>query len=196
MFDDLLRTDLGLRPPQAVIVVPERDSDAIGRIDQAAGSHRSRPALRNKRPAGETWCVRQEVELSRSRAFLVWQGDCELFVRPSRSPTNFPKTPSSPQSDLAHEPLEDSHKVEVLGEVTDKSEQVLELGLLNYPGEQLSGLGTGFTFVVDPLRLRTRTIMRYPATEQVRRRAIAGQCEAPRCRHVHSSPSAAGSGPC
>jgi hypothetical protein len=191
MFDDLFKTDLGRHPAQGVIVAPERDADAIDCIDQAAGSHRSQPALLYKRLAGETWCVCQEVELSRSRAVLVCQGECESLERASRSPTNFPKTPSGPQSDFAHEALEDSHDVEVLCAVTDISEQVLELGLLSYPGEQLSELGTGFTFVGELLSQRTWTMMRYPATEQVRRQAIAGQCEAPRCRHVHSSPSAA-----
>lgn len=106
-----------------------------------------------KDPAARLWYARKAVEHGWSRSVLVHWIESDLYKRQGRAATNFERTLSAPQSDLARETLKDPYTFEFLTLAEEAKEKELEEGLLAHIRKFLIELGAGFAFVGQQVHL-------------------------------------------
>jgi predicted nuclease of restriction endonuclease-like (RecB) superfamily len=92
------------------------------------------------------WYAHSAIEHGWSRNVLTIHIDRVLYAAKGAALTNFQTTLPAPQSDLAHEVLNDPYKLDFLGVGDDVAERELERGLVEHIREFLLELGQGFTF--------------------------------------------------
>jgi predicted nuclease of restriction endonuclease-like (RecB) superfamily len=100
-----------------------------------------------KAPAQREWYARQTIENGWSRSVLAHQIENGLFARQGRALTNFSRTLSTAQSDLAQEVIKDPYSFEFLSLSADMEERDLERGLIEHLRSLILELGKGFAFV-------------------------------------------------
>lgn len=93
------------------------------------------------------WYARKLVELGWSRLVLEHQIESGLINRQGKAITNFSKTLSSSQSDLAHEMLKDPYLFDFLSVGEEAHERDVERALVKHITSFLLELGAGFSFV-------------------------------------------------
>ncbi|MBU1122361.1 MAG: DUF1016 family protein [Candidatus Omnitrophica bacterium] len=91
--------------------------------------------------------IKKTIQNGWSRDVLVHQIESGLFSRQGKALTNFKKTLSEKQSDLARELMKDPYHFDFLGISEKVSERELENALLSKLKEFLIELGVGFSFV-------------------------------------------------
>ena len=106
-----------------------------------------------KDPADRLWYVQQTIEHGWSRNVLVHQIESGLYQRQGKAITNFDRTLTSPQSDLARSLLKDPYVFDFLSLRPEAQEHDLERALLHHLREFLLELGKGFAFVGEQYRL-------------------------------------------
>ncbi|MCC7142225.1 MAG: DUF1016 family protein [Candidatus Eisenbacteria bacterium] len=108
---------------------------------------------RVKDPTEREWYVRATIEHGWSRAVLDYQLDTGLYRRQGKSVTNFARTLSTPQSELAQQVLKDPYNFDFLGLGNEAHEREVHRGLLKHLREFLVELGAGFAFVGSEVHL-------------------------------------------
>lgn len=98
-------------------------------------------------PVEREWYARQTIEHGWSRNVLLHQIESGLYRRHGKAVTNFERTLSAPQSELARQLLKDPYAFDFLALGEDALERDLERGLLNHIRQFLLELGVGFAFV-------------------------------------------------
>ncbi len=106
-----------------------------------------------KNPAERIWYIQQTIEHGWSRNVLVHQIESGLYHRKGKAITNFDRTLSAPQSDLAREMLKDPYVFDFLGLTEDIRERELEKQLIARIRDFLLELGVGFAFVGSQVHL-------------------------------------------
>jgi predicted nuclease of restriction endonuclease-like (RecB) superfamily len=106
-----------------------------------------------KDTAQREWYIRQTIAAGWSRNVLVMQIESGLYHRQGKSETNFSRTLSAPQSDLANEILKDPYNFDFLTLAGDVRERELHRGLLVHLRQFLIELGVGFAFVGDQFHI-------------------------------------------
>jgi predicted nuclease of restriction endonuclease-like (RecB) superfamily len=99
------------------------------------------------------WYLRQVVEHGWSRNVLVHQVESGLYDRRGQAVTNFGRTLSAPESDLAIELLKDPYHFSFIGLGPAVEERELERALLAHVRDFLLELGVGFALVGTQYRL-------------------------------------------
>lgn len=94
------------------------------------------------------------VENNWSRAVLINQVESGLFDRIGRATTNFSKTLTEPQSELAKDTLKDPYKLDFLDLGEKIVERDIERQLVKHITSFLLELGTGFSFVGQQVGLK------------------------------------------
>lgn len=100
-----------------------------------------------KDQAQRLWYAAKTLEHGWSRAVLTVQIESDLFGRKGKAVTNFPRTLSLPQSDLAQQSLKDPYLFDFLTLHAEAVERDLETGLVEHIQKFLLELGAGFAFV-------------------------------------------------
>jgi len=93
------------------------------------------------------WYMQKTIEQGWGRSVLDLMIDNRAHERQGKAITNFPKTLSQPQSDLAQETLKDPYVFDFLSLRDEYNERVLEQGLIDHVQKFLMELGAGFAFV-------------------------------------------------
>lgn len=93
------------------------------------------------------WYVQQTIESGWSRSMLEVWIESDLYRRKGRAISNFKKTLTSPQSDLAEQTLKDPYNFSFLALDKKYREHELEQGLMDHLQKFLLELGDGFAFV-------------------------------------------------
>jgi predicted nuclease of restriction endonuclease-like (RecB) superfamily len=91
--------------------------------------------------------MQKTIEQGWGRSVLDLMIDNRAHERQGKAITNFPKTLSQPQSDLAQETLKDPYVFDFLSLRDEYNEHVLEQGLIDHVQKFLMELGAGFAFV-------------------------------------------------
>ncbi|MDO8757346.1 MAG: PDDEXK nuclease domain-containing protein [Elusimicrobiota bacterium] len=99
------------------------------------------------------WYAREVIKHGWKRDILVHQLKSGLYERQGKAVTNFPRTLSPEQSDLAREILKDPYDLEFLGLTGDADERVVESGIVARIQRFLLELGVGFAFIGRQARL-------------------------------------------
>jgi len=94
-----------------------------------------------------TWYAARAIENGWSRNVLVHQIESGLHRRQGQALTNFARTLSPPQSELAQQLLKDPYTFDFLTLSEEALERDLERGLLEHIRKFLLELGVGFAFV-------------------------------------------------
>jgi predicted nuclease of restriction endonuclease-like (RecB) superfamily len=102
---------------------------------------------RIKNPKEREWYISQTVENGWSRNVLVHQIESGLYRRQGKALTNFARTLSRSQSDLARETLKDPYMFDFLSLGREAEERDLQQALLQHLRDFLLELGVGFAFV-------------------------------------------------
>lgn len=98
-------------------------------------------------PEERIWYLEQASAFGWSRSVLTVQIETCLHKRQGRALTNFQRTLSSPESDLARETLKDPYVFDFLTISPDVQERELERGLIDHLQSFLLELGAGFAYV-------------------------------------------------
>lgn len=93
------------------------------------------------------WYARKVVEKGWSRPVLEHQIDSGLIHRQGKAVTNFEKTLTAPQSELASEMLKDPYLFDFLSVGDEAHEREIERELVKHITSFLLELGAGFSFV-------------------------------------------------
>ncbi len=93
------------------------------------------------------WYVSQTIENGWSRSVLETWIESNLYQRQGKAVTNFKKTLSAPQSDLAEQTIKDPYCFDFLMLRKKFDEKELEDGLIEHIQKFLLELGAGFAFV-------------------------------------------------
>lgn len=93
------------------------------------------------------WYARQTLAHGWSRAVLTVQIETRAHARAGKAVTNFRRTLSPPQSDLAQQALKDPYTFDFLALSAEARERDLEKGLVGHIQKFLLELGVGFAFV-------------------------------------------------
>lgn len=97
--------------------------------------------------ARREWYARATIENGWSRAVLVHQIESGLYHRQGKAITNFTKTLSSPQSELAQQTLKDPYLFDFFTVGKDAFERDIENALVEHITRFLLELGAGFAYV-------------------------------------------------
>jgi predicted nuclease of restriction endonuclease-like (RecB) superfamily len=97
--------------------------------------------------------IRNTIEHGWARSVLVHQIDTRLHTRQGLAPTNFARALPAPESNLAREMLKDPYIFHPVALDESANERGLENALLARLKEFLIGLGSGFAFVGNQVRL-------------------------------------------
>ena len=124
--------------------VPETVQQLVGQIPWG---HHLALLTKVKDLDARLWYLHQIVGNGWSRAVLVMQIETQLYERQGRALTNFAKTLTPPQSDLARQTLKDPYLFDFLTLGGDARERDLEQGLTEHVQRFLLELGVGFSFV-------------------------------------------------
>ncbi|MBT9313241.1 PDDEXK nuclease domain-containing protein [Leptothoe kymatousa] len=100
-----------------------------------------------KDPQERQWYARQTIEHGWSRNVLLMQIEQGLHQQTSTAITNFERTLTPDQSDLAKDLLKDPYNFDFLTLAADAQERDLEKSLLSHIRDFLLELGVGFAFV-------------------------------------------------
>jgi predicted nuclease of restriction endonuclease-like (RecB) superfamily len=93
------------------------------------------------------WYAKKTIENGWSRSILLHWIENKLHKRQGKALTNFKKTLTPNQSDLAHETLKDPYNFDFLTLRKNFDEKELENGLIEHVRKFLMELGSGFAFV-------------------------------------------------
>lgn len=100
-----------------------------------------------KDPIERLWYIQQTIQYGWSRNVLVHQISSKLYQRQGKAITNFDRTLTKSQSELAQELLKDPYTFDFLSLGEDAKERDLERGLIEHIRNFLIELGVGFAFV-------------------------------------------------
>ena len=100
-----------------------------------------------KVPVEREWYIRQTIEQGWSRNVLVYQMESGLYRRQGKADTNFYRTLSNPQSELAQQLLKDPYNFDFISLGKEAQERELEKALIDRIRDFLLELGVGFAFV-------------------------------------------------
>jgi predicted nuclease of restriction endonuclease-like (RecB) superfamily len=100
-----------------------------------------------KDPEQRLWYAAQTLENGWSRDILVLQLESDLYLRQGAATTNFDRTLTTPQSDLAQQLLKDPYNFSFLSLGKEAQERDLERALVLHIRDFLLELGFGFSFV-------------------------------------------------
>ncbi|MFA6408977.1 MAG: PDDEXK nuclease domain-containing protein [Gammaproteobacteria bacterium] len=102
-----------------------------------------------KTRAERDWYMHQAIEAGWSRAVLWHNIDTKLYQRQvsTDKTTNFLRTLSSPQSEMAEEMLKNPYTIDFLNQTEIAHERVLQKELTQHLSKFLVELGVGFSFV-------------------------------------------------
>ncbi|MEQ8973317.1 MAG: PDDEXK nuclease domain-containing protein [Coleofasciculus sp. C1-SOL-03] len=106
-----------------------------------------------KEAAERQWYIQKTIQHGWSRSILAHQIELGLYHRQGKATTNFDRTLSKPQSELAEQVLKDPYNFDFLS-LGDKAwERELEKALLAHIRDFLLELGVGFAFVGNQYHL-------------------------------------------
>ena len=106
-----------------------------------------------KNESDRIWYAKAAIQYGWSRNVLVHQIESAFRRRSGAAVTNFERTLSPPQSDLAQQITKDPYTFDFLMLGEDARERQLEQGLLQHLRKFLLELGVGFAFVASQYRL-------------------------------------------
>jgi len=95
----------------------------------------------------QLWYAQKTIENGWSRSMLESWIKSDLYHREGRAVTNFAKTLTAPDSDMAKQSFKDPYLFDFLALRDDYLEQELEQGLIDHIQKFLLELGQGFAFV-------------------------------------------------
>lgn len=100
-----------------------------------------------KDPEARAWYAQAALHHGWSRNILAMQIDTELHLRQGQSVTNFDRTLSPPQSDLARQSLKDPYLFDFLSVSQEAQERAVEDALVTHITRFLLELGAGFAYI-------------------------------------------------
>jgi predicted nuclease of restriction endonuclease-like (RecB) superfamily len=100
-----------------------------------------------KDPQERLWYIQKTIQQGWSRSALIHQLERGVYQRQGEAITNFQKTLSQPQSDLAQQVLRDPYNFDFLSLGKEAQERELENALVKHIREFLLELGVGFAFI-------------------------------------------------
>ncbi|QIM19543.1 DUF1016 domain-containing protein [Leucobacter coleopterorum] len=162
---DRLSTDLKQRFPEARGFSPTNlknmrrlaetwSHEAIGQVPLAQLPwYHHLTLFKLKDSATRLWYANLAVEQGWSRDVLALQIESRLHEREGQAITNFRKTLSAADSDLAQQMTRDPYIFDFLGQTDLRRESELESGLVAHMSRFLLELGQGFAFVGQQQRL-------------------------------------------
>jgi predicted nuclease of restriction endonuclease-like (RecB) superfamily len=100
-----------------------------------------------KDPQERLWYIQKTIQQGWSRSALIHQVERGVYQRQGEAITNFQKTLSQPQSDLAQQVLRDPYNFDFLSLGKEAQERELENALVKHIREFLLELGVGFAFI-------------------------------------------------
>ncbi|WP_035994984.1 PDDEXK nuclease domain-containing protein [Leptolyngbya sp. KIOST-1] len=106
-----------------------------------------------KDPTERLWYIQQTVEYGWSRNILTLQIESGLYQRQGGAITNFERTLTPEQSDLAQQLIKDPYNFDFLNLTSATQERDLEKALVERIRDFLLELGVGFAFVGSQYRL-------------------------------------------
>ena len=134
----------------AILSQPVRESAASAPpapISELPWGHNRLLLTKLDTPAIRLWYAHKVIEHGWSRAMRTHHIETQLHKREGKAVTNFQRTLSPPQSDLAEQTLKDPYNFDFLTIRSDARERDLEEGLLDHIQKFLLELGVGFAFV-------------------------------------------------
>jgi predicted nuclease of restriction endonuclease-like (RecB) superfamily len=100
-----------------------------------------------KDPEERLWYIQKTLEYGWSRNVLVLQVESGLYQRQGGAITNFEQVLPPAQSDLVQQIIKDPYHFDFLGLGEERSERILERGLIDHIRDFLMELGVGFAFL-------------------------------------------------
>ncbi|MBD1995103.1 DUF1016 family protein [Leptolyngbya sp. FACHB-541] len=100
-----------------------------------------------KDPEERLWYIQKTLEYGWSRNVLVLQVESGLYQRQGEAITNFEQVLPPAQSDLVQQIIKDPYHFDFLCLGEERSERILERGLIDHIRDFLMELGVGFAFL-------------------------------------------------